>query len=413
MTTTFTYKVKDRSGNVRSGKAEGASADLVAKSLRDKGLVPLEVQEKQGGVLQTELSMPWSGKRVKQRDIVVFTRQFATMVNSGLSLIKALSVLVEQTDSKALAAVLSEVKVDVEQGTSLSAALERHPKVFSPIYVSMVRAGEVGGVLDETLNRLADMQEANLNLRSKVKSAMAYPAVVGFLIVSVTLGMIMFVVPIFQRMYEDMAPDPENPVPLPVPTRMLVAVSGFLTSWWFVIAAVLIIGIIVFRRWKKTEPGRYAWDSIKLRIPIFGKLFHKTSLSRFSRTFAVLSRTGVPVLQTLDITADTANNAKIERAVADVKSSVREGESLAQPLARHDVFPPMVVQMMAVGEETGALDSMLSKVADFYEREVDDMVNSMTSLIEPLLIVFMGVSVGAILISLYLPIFGIGELVGG
>jgi len=225
--------------------------------------------------------------------------------------------------------------------------------------------------------------------------------------------MIMFVVPIFERMYEDMAPDPENPVPLPVPTRLLVAFSDALTSWWFLIVAVIVAGVIGFRRWKKTEPGRYAWDAIKLRIPIFGKLFHKTSLSRFSRTFAVLSRTGVPVLQTLDITADTANNAKIERAIADVKASVREGESLAQPLARHDVFPPMVVQMMAVGEETGALDSMLSKVADFYEREVDDMVNSMTSLIEPLLIVFMGVSVGAILISLYLPIFGIGELVGG
>jgi len=413
MTTTFTYKAKDRRGNVRNGKTEGASADLVAKSLRDKGLVPLEVQEKQGGLLQAEISMPWGRNRVRQRDVVIFTRQFATMVNSGLSLIKALSVLVEQTDSKALAAVLAEVKVDVEQGTSLSGALERHPKVFSPIYVSMVRAGEVGGVLDETLNRLADMQEANLNLRSKVKSAMAYPAVVGFLIVSVTLGMIMFVVPIFERMYEDMAPDPENPVPLPVPTRLLVAFSDALTSWWFLIVAVIVAGVIGFRRWKKTEAGRYAWDAIKLRIPIFGKLFHKTSLSRFSRTFAVLSRTGVPVLQTLDITADTANNAKIERAIADVKASVREGESLAHPLARHDVFPPMVVQMMAVGEETGALDSMLSKVADFYEREVDDMVNSMTSLIEPLLIVFMGVSVGAILISLYLPIFGIGELVGG
>lgn len=413
MTTTFTYRAKDRRGNVRNGKTEGASADLVAKSLRDKGLVPLEVQEKQGGLLQAEISMPWGRNRVRQRDVVIFTRQFATMVNSGLSLIKALSVLVEQTDSKALAAVLAEVKVDVEQGTSLSGALERHPKVFSPIYVSMVRAGEVGGVLDETLNRLADMQEANLNLRSKVKSAMAYPAVVGFLIVSVTLGMIMFVVPIFERMYEDMAPDPENPVPLPVPTRLLVAFSDALTSWWFVIVAMIVAGVIGFRRWKKTEAGRYAWDAIKLRIPIFGKLFHKTSLSRFSRTFAVLSRTGVPVLQTLDITADTANNAKIERAIADVKASVREGESLAHPLARHDVFPPMVVQMMAVGEETGALDSMLSKVADFYEREVDDMVNSMTSLIEPLLIVFMGVSVGAILISLYLPIFGIGELVGG
>lgn len=412
MTTTFTYKGKDRAGKVHSGETEAASADLVARSLRDKGLTPIQVEEKRTNVLKTELSIPFLGSRVRQRDIVIFSRQFATMVNSGLSLIKALSVLVDQTNSKALSEVIQQVKSDVEQGTSLSAALEKHPKAFNSLYVSMVRAGEVGGVLDETLNRLADMLESSLNLRSKVKSAMAYPAVVGLLIFSVTTGMIVFVVPIFQAMYDDLASDSGQSVALPLPTQILVTISTVIVNWWYLIILAVVLGTFLFRRWKKTESGRVIWDGIKLRLPIFGKLFHKTSLSRFSRTFAVLSRTGVPVLQTLDITAETANNAKIELAVADVKASVREGESLAQPLARHPVFPPMVVQMMAVGEETGALDSMMSKVADFYDREVDDMVNSMTALIEPLLIVVMGVTVGGILISLYLPIFQMSQLVG-
>lgn len=412
MTTTFTYKGRDRAGRVHSGETDAASADLVARSLMDRGLTPIQVEEKKTNVFKTELSIPFLGKRVRQRDVVIFSRQFATMVNSGLSLIKALSVLVDQTSSKTLAGVIQQVKADVEQGTSLSAALEKHPKAFNSLYVSMVRAGEVGGVLDETLNRLADMLESSLNLRSKVKSAMAYPAVVGILILSVTTGMIVFVVPIFQSMYEDLAADSGRDVALPLPTQVLVAISTAIINWWFLIVLGIGLGIFLFRRWKRTEAGRLTWDGVKLRIPIFGKLFHKTSLSRFSRTFAVLSRTGVPVLQTLDITAETANNAKIELAVADVKSSVREGESLAQPLARHPIFPPMVVQMMAVGEETGALDSMMSKVADFYDREVDDMVNSMTALIEPLLIVIMGVTVGGILISLYLPIFQMSQLVG-
>lgn len=409
-TATYTYKVRDRSGKVHQGEVESSSPDLVAKSLRDRGLIPVSIEEKRTGGLQTELSIPGLSARIKPKDVVVFSRQFATMVNSGLSLLRALTVLVDQTESRALSHVLSEVKADVERGTSLSAAMEKHPKAFDRLYVSMIRAGEVGGVLDETLNRLADMMEANLSLRSKVKSAMAYPAVVGMLIVSVTIGMIMFVVPVFSNMYAEMGgPDAQ----LPLPTQIMITVSDLMKSKWWLIAGLTVAGIIAFKRWKKTEQGRYQWDSIKLRIPIFGKLFHKTAISRFSRTFAVLSRTGVPVLQTLDIVADTTGNAKVERALAEVKSSVREGESLASPLARHPVFPPMVVQMMTVGEETGALDTMLSKVADFYDREVDAMVNAMTSLIEPLLIVVMGVTVGGILISLYLPMFNLASLVSG
>lgn len=409
-TATFEYKVRDRSGKVHTGEVDGASGDLVAKTLRERGLIPISIEEKKSGGLSTEITIPGLSGRIKGRDVVVFSRQFATMVNSGLSLLRSLSVLVEQTESKGLAKVLQKVKADVERGTSLSAALEKHPNAFDTLYVAMVRAGEVGGVLDETLNRLADMMEANLELRSKVKSAMAYPVVVGFLILAVTAGMIIFVVPVFTNMYAEMGgPDAQ----LPLPTMVLVAISSLITSKWWLIIAVTAGSIFAFRRWKRTENGRFRWDSIKLKIPVFGKLFHKTAISRFSRTFSVLSRTGVPVLQTLDIVADTTGNARVERALDEVKASVREGESLAQPLSRHKVFPPMVVQMMTVGEETGALDTMLSKVSDFYDREVDAMVSGMTSLIEPLLIVVMGVTVGGILISLYLPMFNLASLAGG
>jgi type IV pilus assembly protein PilC len=409
-TATFSYKVRDRSGKVHTGEVDGASHDLVARTLRERGLIPISIEEKRTSGLQAEIRIPGLGTRIRGKDVVLFSRQFSTMVNSGLSLLRALNVLVEQTDSKALSQVILAVKNDVERGTSLSAALEKHPKAFDRLYVSMVRAGEVGGVLDETLNRLADMMEANLHLRSKVKSAMAYPAVVGCLILAVTTGMIMFVVPVFTNMYAEMGgPDAR----LPLPTQMLVNLSNFVTSKWWLIAATVGLTIFALRRWKRTEAGRYQWDSLKLRIPIFGKLFHKTAISRFARTFSVLSRTGVPVLQTLDIVAATTANAKVERALAEVKASVREGESLAMPLARHDVFPPMVVQMMTVGEETGALDTMLAKVSDYYDREVDAMVSAMTSLIEPLLIVVMGVTVGGILISLYLPMFNLASLVGG
>ncbi len=408
MTTTFQYRVRDRAGKIHTGDVEASSAELVARNLRDRGLIPLSIERKRTTGLNQEIRIPGLTNRIKQKDVVIFSRQFATMVNSGLSLLKALAVLVDQTESPGLAEVIVQVKADVEKGTSLSAALERHPKAFSPLYVSMVRAGEIGGVLDETLDRLADILEANLNLRSKVKSALAYPTVVGLLIVAITTGMIVFVVPVFVGMYEDVG----GGVALPVPTQMLIVASNLLTTYWMAVIGGVVTGWVGFRRWKRTESGRYRWDALKLRIPVFGKLFHKTALSRFARTFAVLSRTGVPVLQTLDIVAETSGNAKVERAVEDVKSSVREGESLAQPLSRHDVFPPMVVQMMTVGEETGALDTMLSKVADFYDREVDDMVNAMTSLIEPLLIVVMGITVGGILIALYLPIFSIASFAG-
>jgi type IV pilus assembly protein PilC len=409
VSSTYTYRVRDRSGTVRTGEIEGASPARVAEMLREQGMTPLRVEAKAAGMLQREIKLPAFANRVKGRDVVIFSRQFATMINSGLSLIRALGVLVDQTSSPALAEILRQVRSDVREGASLSQAMEKHPKAFGELYVAMIRAGEVGGVLDETLNRLATMLEANLNLRSKVRSAMAYPTVIAILITAVTTAMIVFVVPIFSNLYAELD---ENAV-LPLPTRLLVGISSTVTRFWFVALALIVGGIWGLRRWRATEAGRLAIDRFKLKVPILGRLAHKTAMSRFSRTMAVLSGTGVPILHAIDIVGDTAGNQVVSQALADVKESVRAGESLAEPLSRHKVFPPMVVQMMMVGEETGALEEMLAKVSDFFDREVDDTVNALTSLIEPLLIVVMGATVGGILIALYLPIFNLASLVGG
>jgi type IV pilus assembly protein PilC len=293
----------------------------------------------------------------------------------------------------------------VEQGSSLSASLAGHPKIFGSLYVSMVQAGEVGGALDETLVRLADTMESAVRLRSKVKSAMAYPVVVLSLIVFIVIAMLLFIVPVFSRMYAELGGS------LPLPTQTLVNISNLLGKFWWLFGLVTVGAVIGLKRWIKTPEGRRKWDRFKLRLPIFGKLVQKVAVSRFARTMSVLSRTGVPVLQALDIVSVTAGNAMVTDALRDVQESVKRGESLASPLSRHEVFPPMVTHMMAVGEETGALDAMLAKVADFYDQEVDDSVSALTSLIEPILIIVMGVAVGGILICLYLPMFNIANLI--
>ena len=404
-TATFEYRARDRSGGVRAGTMEGSSASAVASALREKGYVPLRIDEKKVSALDKELTIPGFKKKVKIKEIAIFSRQLSTMVNSGLTLIRALVILEEQTENPLLQEVISDVKSRVEQGSSLSAALEQHPDTFNHLYVSMIRAGEVGGALDETLVRLADTLEAQVRLRSKVKSAMAYPVVVLSLIVLIVTGMLLFVVPIFENMYDDLGGT------LPFPTQILINISGLLTTFWWIVMGLIVGGVVGFRRWKQTDEGQAAWDSFKLRLPIFGKVVQKVAISRFARTFSVLSRTGVPVLQALDIVAVTAGNTLVANAVKDIQSSVKRGESLASPLHRHEVFPPMVTHMMSVGEETGALDTMLGKVSDFYDTEVDDTVNALTSLIEPLLIIVMGVAVGGILIALYLPMFNIANLI--
>src|SRR5918992_2302222 len=402
MATTYAYRVRDRKGSLVTGELQADNADLVLAKLREQHLIPLEVKEKKGAGLSKEFHI--LPEKAKLKDLAVFSRQFATMVNSGLPLLRSLAILEDQTQSKYLAKVVGEVRVEVEQGSSLSGALAKHPRAFSELYVAMVRAGEAAGTLDDVLLRLADSLEREVSLRRQIKSAMTYPFVVTGLVIMILTAMLLFVVPTFEDLYKQLGGT------LPLPTRILLAVSKVVRGSFLIVVAV-IIGLTFLFRWWKRGRGRLAWDRFKLRIPIFGKLFHKTALARFARTLSVLNRSGVPILQSLEIVQDTVQNQVVANAVKDLAAGVKEGESIAGPLTRHAVFPPMVVQMMAVGEETGALDTMLEKIANFYDEEVTAMVESLTSLIEPVLIAVVGGAVGAIVIALYMPTFKIFELI--
>ena len=405
MATTFSYKVKDKAGKLHDGEMQASSQAVVAKTLRDRGFMPVLVEEKKASSLQKEIRIPGLSGRVKVKEVAIFSRQFATMINSGLSLLRSLTILAEQTPNRAFRDVILDVKSSVEKGSSLSQALEKHPKVFPRLYTSMVKSGEVGGVLDETLERLALTLEAQVELRGQVKSAMMYPVAVFGLVIFIVIAMLLFVVPMFESMFADFGAE------LPLPTRMLMSLSVIFTTYWYLAVGGTIGLVYGFKRWIATDRGRSRFDAIKLKMPIFGKLVHKTALARFSHTMAALTRTGVPILMAMDIVAETSGNAVVARAVHSVQASVKEGESIAEPLSNHPVFPPMVVQMMAVGEETGALDIMLEKLGDFYDREVKVMVEGLTSLIEPLLVVILGATVGGMLLALYLPIFNVITLI--
>ena len=404
MAVTYAYKVRDRGGKLVAGTLEADSQAAVASKLRQMGFAPILIEEQKATLGKTEIKLPWSGK-VKPKDIAVFSRQFATMINSGLSLLRALNILADQTENPTFARVIAEVRADVERGTSLSAALAKHPKVFKRLYVAMIRAGEIGGVLDSVLLRLAENLEKDVALRQKIKSAMTYPTVVFCLVILIMIGMLIFVVPTFKNLYRDLGGD------LPLPTKVLISLSDRAKQFWYILAALLIGTWVGLRRWVNTEKGRGKWDAMKLRVPIFGQLVHKSALSRFSRTLSVLMRSGVPILQSLDIVRETVNNTVVSNAVTEVAASVKEGESIAKPLERHDIFPPMVVQMIAVGEETGALDTMLAKISDFYDQEVEATVEALTSLIEPVLIAVMGAVVGGMVVALYMPMFNIINLI--
>ena len=402
--TTFVYKVRDQQGKMLDGTLEADSQGAVASRLRQMGYAPVSIEVARQNGLKMEIRLPGSS-RVKPKELAVFSRQFATMINSGLSLLRALSILAEQTQNKGLARVIGEVRNEIEQGSALSVALGQHPKVFNRLYVSMIRAGEVGGFLDQVLLKVAETLEKEVELRGKVKSAMTYPVVVFAMVLLIVSAMLIFIVPMFKNLYAQLGGT------LPLPTRMLVGISDVVKRFFVFVLVGIALGTFGFKRWLTTPSGRYRMDAFKLKAPVFGPLFHKTALSRFSRTLATLFRSGVPILQALEIVSDTVNNGVMAKAIKDVQDSVREGESLAAPLEKHAVFPPMVVQMMAVGEETGALDTMLAKVADFYDQEVEATVNALTSLIEPILIAVMGAAVGGMVIALYLPMFQIVNLV--
>ena len=400
---TFSYTVRDRVGKVVKGTLDGENRDAVGIKLRQMGYIILSLSEDR---LAAFAKIQIGGGSVPAKDITIFARQFSTMINAGLSLTKCLGILGQQTESKVLREVISEIGRDVESGQSLSESMAKHPKLFPPLFVNMVRAGETGGVLDEVLNRVADHLEREGELKARIKSAMTYPMSMGALVGIVLVVMMIFVVPVFQNMFANMGGQ------LPAPTQLLVDISGLVRSIWGVIIAIAIFGVVMlFRWWKRTPGGRFAWDSFRINMPIFGPLVKKMALARFTRTFGTLVTAGVPILSALDIVGETAGNDVVSRAVARARTAIKEGETIAKPLSESPVFPSMLVQMIAVGEETGALDAMLNKVADFYDTEVSTAVDGLTAMIEPLMMAVMGVLVGGIVIALYLPMFDIITLI--
>ena len=405
MPTTYAYKVRDKSGKVLSGTLDADNTALVANRLRQMGYVPIAI-DKKGSSVKREIPIPGISNRVKLKDIAIFSRQFSTMINSGLTLLRALSILVVQTESKYFSTVIDALRADIQSGSSLSQAMGRHPKQFNRLYVAMIRAGETGGNLDVTLNELATAIEKQVELRGKIRAALAYPAMVLALVLCILTAMLLFIVPIFKKMYDSLKGT------LPLPTRILVSISNiFVHAFPFVILTVAAVAY-AYKRWVKTEPGRQTRDRLLLRVPIFGGLARKTAMTRFSATLATLLSSGVPVLESLEITAETVGNVVVADGVKAIAEGAKKGEPMTRPLDDHPVFPPMVTQMMAVGEETGALDALLRKVATFYEQEVARTVEALTSLLEPLLIVVLGGAVGAMVVSLYLPMFDIIKLVG-
>jgi len=404
-TATYKYSVRDRSGKLQSGTLDAESPTVVAQKLSGMGYQPVSIEKDKAG-LKTELKIPGlSSKKVKLKDLAVLSRQFATMINSGLSLLRALTILTEQTESAELKRVLGEVSNDVESGNALSSAMAKHPEAFPPLMVNMTRAGEVGGFLDTVMLQIAENYEAEVKLRGKVKSAMTYPVVVFVMAILMCIIMLIFIVPVFAKMFDGLG------ATLPLPTRVLVVISEAMTFLGPLIVVGLIAFSVVWKKIKRKEWVRGVVDPIKLKVPVFGPLFQKIALARFARNLGTMMRSGVPILQSLDIVADTTGSIVLARAIRDVQESVRTGESLTRPLEDHPVFPPMVVQMMAVGEDTGALDTMLLKISDFYDQEVEATTESLTALIEPLMIAFLGIVVGGMIVALYMPIFKVFDLV--
>lgn len=404
-TKTYEYAVRDRAGKVVKGRIEAPNQAAVANRLRTMGLAPISVSEVQTGGLQREISIPGMSDRIGLKDLAIMARQLATMVSAGLALIRALAILAEQTENKALTKVLQQVRSDVEAGVAFSSALAKHSQVFPPLMINMVRAGEVGGFLDEVLVSVAENFEDEVKLRGKIKSAMTYPVIVFIIAILAMIGMLLFIVPVFSGMFESLGGT------LPLPTRILVWLSNFMK--WAIVPMAVALGAFMYwwSKHKNDQGVRERVDPWKLKVPVFGQIFRKLAVARFTRNFGTMIHAGVPILQALEIVGSTSGNVVIEHATRDVQDSVRRGESLAGPLAAHPVFPPMVVQMIAVGEDTGALDAMLQKVADFYDQEVEATTEQLTSLIEPIMIVVIGSIIGAMVIGLYMPIFGIFNLI--
>ena len=402
MPTTFQWSGKTLRGTIESGEMEAVSREDVISQLRRKNITATAVTEKAA----KKALFGGFGGGVKDKDIVVFTRQFSTMIDAGLPLVQGLDILSEQVESKTLAKTLTTVKANVESGSTYADALRKHPRIFTELYVNMVAAGEAGGILDTILNRLAAYIEKAMKLKKKVKGAMIYPAVVTTIAVGVIAVIMIFVIPTFSKMFAQFGGT------LPAPTRLVIAMSQFIAGIGGLIVLGAIIAIVVsIIQIRRTEKGKKTIDAILLKLPIFGNILRKVAVAKFTRTLGTLVSSGVPILDGLEITAKTAGNKVIEYSVMEVRRAVAEGKTLEEPLSKAKVFPPMVTHMIAVGESTGALDAMLSKIADFYDDEVDNAVSNLTAMMEPLLMVFLGTAVGFIVISMYLPIFKLITLI--
>jgi type IV pilus assembly protein PilC len=408
----YAYTAINAEGLELRGQVQAPTLSAAREQLRVQGLLAELLEEVSGGVSgettdgQTSTKAGGASKGVKARSLQVFSRQFATMIEAGLNVVTSLSILEEQTDDVHLATVVGEVRADVERGALLSEALARHPKVFSRIYVSMVEAGEAAGILDDVLDRLATQIEKEANLKRRVKSAMVYPTLVITFAFLVLIGMLLFIVPIFQKLYKQFNGQ------LPKLTQFMITSSELLRHRWYIIFPAIAVVIYTFFRWKRSDGGRKRWDRFKLHVPMkIGDVVLKVTMARFSRTLSTLVAAGVDIIKALEITGQTAGNWVVEDALRDMREQVHAGVPIAQPLVEHPVFPPMVGQMVKIGEETGELDAMLGKIADFYEEEVDAAISSLTSIIEPIMIIFVGFMVGTIILSMYLPMFKLLTLI--
>jgi type IV pilus assembly protein PilC len=399
---TFAFKAVDLAGVPSRGEIEAESKQAVNDQLRQRGLIVLDILEEKKPLDIGEFFDRFKG--VKSREITIMTRQLSTMVSSGMSLLRAFYILEEQTEDKKLKEIIAQVRRDIEAGISLSDALEKHPKVFNQLYTAMTRTGEAAGILEDVLLRVAEQLEKADSLRRQVKAAMAYPMMIGIFSLGVLLALVAFLIPVFEKVFKEFGGD------LPAITQFTVGMSHLVTGRWYLLIAVTIGLVIGFRQWKSSSWGRPQWDAFKLKIPWqIGQVIHKISLARWSRTFAGLVHAGVPILQAIQITGKTAGNTGLERAMEDVYESVKRGGTIAEPLRQSGVFPTMVAHMVGVGEETGNLDGMLNKVADFYEDEVATAIKALTSILEPVMIVFVGGIVGFIIISMYMPMFKVYE----
>ena len=399
----FAYRGRTQSGQPVVGQMEATTPGAVVAQLRKQRIMATSIKSRPKPI---QFKIPGFGGKVKDRELAVFTRQIATMIDAGLPLVQCLEALAVQQPNKEFRKALTQIREDVEGGSTFAATLKRHPTIFPPLYANMVEAGEAGGLLDTTLKRLAVYIEKAAALRRKVKGALIYPSTIVTVAIAVVIFLLVFVIPTFKSLFEG------SGVALPLPTRIVLEMSRLVRTHLLVLLGVLVGAILGVRFYYRTANGKRVIDALLLRVPVFGELVRKVSVAKFTRTLGTLVSSGVPILQGLDITAKTAGNKVVEEAILKTRSSIAEGKTIADPLKSSGVFPPMVVQMIGVGEQAGALDSMLEKIADFYDAEVDQAVANLTALLEPMLMVFLGVVIGGVIIAMYLPIFKLVSVVG-